>query len=51
MPLLETVALTLGPAIAKYIVKDWIGDGVGLEIAKVLIDLVKGRSKRADKIP
>ena len=47
MPLLETLAFTLGPAIAKYIVKGWLGDSLNLEIAKALVDLVKGEGQNA----
>lgn len=47
MPLLETLAFTLGPAIAKYVVKEWLGDGLKLEIAKALVDLVKGEGQNA----
>ena len=42
MPLLETLALSLGPSIAKAIVKTWLGQGWKTDLAGSLVDLAKG---------
>lgn len=41
MPLVETVALAIGPAVAKAVLKLWLGDGLPNTAASNAIDLVK----------
>jgi hypothetical protein len=47
MPLLETIALSLGPPIAKAIVKTWLGHGWKTDLAGSLVDLAKGQGEKA----
>jgi hypothetical protein len=47
MPLLETIALSLGPPIAKAIVKTWLGQGWKTDLAGSLVDLAKGQGEKA----
>lgn len=44
MPIFETLSLTLGAAIAKHIIKSWLGDKVG-DIGGELLDLLKGKAE------
>jgi hypothetical protein len=47
MPLLETLALSLGPSIAKAIVQTWLGSGWKTDLAASLVDLAKGQGEKA----
>ena len=47
MPLLETLALSLGPSIAKAIFKTWLGQGWKTDLAGSLVDLAKGQGEKA----
>ncbi len=44
MPIFETISLTLGAAIAKHIIKSWLGDKAG-DISGELLDLLKGKAE------
>jgi len=39
MPIFETLSLTFGAAIAKHIIKSWLGDRAG-DISGELVDLL-----------
>ncbi|RIK69801.1 hypothetical protein DCC62_23445 [candidate division KSB1 bacterium] len=45
MPFIETLSLTLGAAIAKQIIKSWLGDGVGSSLSGELMDLLKAKTE------
>lgn len=45
MALLEALAISIGPVIAKYILKVWLGEGVTNDIGAVVVDLLVGKSK------
>jgi len=45
MPVFETISLTLGAAIAKQIIKSWLGDGVVSNLSGELVDLLKGKTE------
>ena len=47
MPLLETIAIALGPSIAKAIVKSWFGQGWKTDLTSGLVDLLKGQGEKA----
>lgn len=46
MPIFETLSLTLGAAIAKHIIKSWLGESVA-SICGELLDLLKGKAESA----
>ena len=46
MPIFETLSLTLGAAIAKQIIKSWLGDRVS-DLGGELLDLLKGKAENA----
>lgn len=43
--MIETLAITIGPAIAKNILKTWLGDNSTVDITGTLIDLIAKRIK------
>ncbi|MBA3946173.1 MAG: ATP-binding protein [Herpetosiphonaceae bacterium] len=46
MPLLETLTLTLGPAIAKSILKIWLKDSdIGLNVTSSFVELIVSKTK------
>jgi hypothetical protein len=45
MPLVETLLLTLGPAVAKAILKSWLPSDVADAAGASLIDLLKSRTE------
>lgn len=46
MPIFETISLTLGAAIAKHIIKSWLGESVA-SLSGELLDLFKGKAESA----
>lgn len=44
MPVFEAISLTLGAAIAKHMIKSWLGDGVAA-LSGDLIDLLKSKAE------
>src|SRR3954470_6884184 len=46
MSLLSLITLAIGPAIAKAILKSWLGDGVGNDVAGSLVDMFKEQAKQ-----
>jgi len=44
MPVFETISLSLGAAIAKQIIKSWLGDNVA-DLSGELLDLLKGKAE------
>jgi len=46
MPIFERISLTFGAAIAKHIIKSWLGDRTA-DISGELIDLLKGKAESA----
>jgi Leucine-rich repeat (LRR) protein len=49
MPLLETLAITIGPAIAKNILKVWLGDNGSVDVLGSLIDHLSGHMKETEE--
>lgn len=46
MGFFEIVVINLGTAIAKHIIKSWLGDGLPAKIANELISVIKDEGKR-----
>lgn len=46
MPIFETISLTLGAAIAKHIIKSWLGENIS-GMSGELLDLLKGKAESA----
>lgn len=46
MPIFETISLTLGAAIAKHIIKSWLGASAA-SVGGELLDLLKGKAESA----
>ncbi|MGH7492273.1 MAG: NACHT domain-containing protein [bacterium] len=45
MPAFETISLSLGAAIAKQIIKSWLGDNVAAGLSGELVDLLKSKTE------